>query len=709
MNIREIETEVDVSVVIGFMDWGVERLLLSVSSLVESFGELRGEVIVSDYGSRECPDLIEKIESLGARYVYTPTNGIWSRSRALNAGFAVSTGRVLVSTDADMLFSPRSMEAIGRRIIADPSEALVLQCRDLPREYDSVGVVTGGLDWAAFEASSTFRPRWGMGGMMAVSRDGFMTIRGFDERMEIYGGEDMDFAQRLRWAGRRLSWVEDPAVRMYHMWHPSTRSEMDKTPDGRAAIAVNRDIVLNDKSYVRNVTNWIHSPWDATPLASVVISTRDRAEYIAESVNSVLAQTARDIEIIVVDDGSTDHTSEVMSSFTDPRVRYFKREASGIAASRNFAATVSRGRFTVIHDDDDLMFPDRIENHFAALRAGASGTYGGWIDFDDKDGSVVAANPGKEFTFESLLFNGRIFAHATLMLETRLIRLLRYDEKLRSGSDFNLAIRLGRSGVSLNHTGYFHLVRRIHDKQVTTTDSGHQKSAARLTLSVALSAIPAGRQNALRKELKNAPPLPVKGSQDPSTWVKPYLPDHLVRRDIALHSAQVRDLPPSIAESPRLQIVEVINHMGGLEVPTKALLTAASWSDMAALRSAGIDFDVVSSRYADEVADDSTLLTSPVGELIDQALEMSDGENYVVITSHGGAMPSLNAPLIADMTVSDRDNKSTIRIHTISEEFSVGELLTAWQSGESFDVQFLQERVVPGSAAHWNLLERLTR
>lgn len=703
-----LETTVDVSVVIGFKDWGVERLLLSVSSLVHSFGELTGEVIVSDYGSLECPDLRGKVEALGARYVYTHTNGIWSRSRALNAGFAVSKGRVLVSTDADMLFSPGSLGAIGRRIISDPSEALVLQCRDLPSEFDSAGVVAHGLDWAAFEASSTFRPRWGMGGMMAVSRDGFLAIRGFDERMEIYGGEDMDFAQRLRWAGQRLSWLEDPAVRMYHMWHPSTRSETNKTPEGRAAIAINRNIVLNDKSYVRNVTKWTHRPSDAMPLASVVISTRNRAEYIAESVNSVLAQTVRDIEVLVIDDGSTDNTAEVLASFTDPRVRYFKREPRGIAAARNFAATVSRGRFTVVHDDDDLMFPDRVENHFAALLAGASGTYGGWIDFDNASGAVVAANPGKEFSFESILFSGRIYAHATLMLETRLIKSLKYDEKLRSGSDFNLAIRLGRSGVSLRHTGHFHLIRRIHDKQVTATDSGHQKSAARRTLSIALSAIPAGRQNALRKELKDLPSQPVKGLSDPSVWVKPYLPDHLVRRDISMNFFRIQDLPPAVANSSRLRVFEVTDHLAGGAPSATALLASASWAELGALRSAGIDFELRSSRYVDEQEDSAVELTNPISQIIGGLTYDDESMRYVVVTSHGGAMPTVDAPIVADSTVIDGKKKTAIRVHSVGDEFEWQNLYRAWQADEFLDIEFHQPGIIPGSTGHLALLEGLT-
>lgn len=701
---------IDVSVVIGFKDWGLERLLLSVSSLVEAFGGLRGEVIVSDYGSVNSLGVKENVEKLGARYVFTETNGVWSRSRALNAGFAVSTGRVLVSTDADMLFSPLSMEIVGRRILDDPNEALVLQCRDLPAAYDHEGVVRAEMNWKAFESSCTFRPRWGMGGMMAVSRDAFLDIRGFDERMEIYGGEDMDFAQRIRWSGRRLSWVEHPDVRMYHMWHPSTRTETDKSPEGAAAIAFNRDIVLNDRSFVRNVTHWKHRPADTKLLASVVITTKNRAEYVGESINSVLAQTVRDFEVIVVDDGSDDETSHVVEAFSDPRVRLFKRQAAGIAASRNFAATVSRGSFTVIHDDDDLMFPDRIENHFKALRAGDSGTYGGWIDFNNSNGEMVASNPGKVFTFENLLYNGRIFAHATLMLETRLIRLVGYDERLRSGSDFNLAVRLGRHGISLNHTDEFHLVRRIHAKQVTSVDSSRQKSSAAMTLASVLSAIPAGRQNALRKELRNLPDHAKLAGQDAAALVKPYLPDQLVIRDLVFDVNHAHLVPAKLADKDRLFVTRILDHLSSDGNEATAVLKSATWGEMAELRAAGVEFDVISSRFAFERPEEQLNPVAFVRGMVRSAVSNSEAALHVVISSAGDDLVVVDAPLLLHKTVVNSGASISVQVYSIPEDFKA-DLLLAEVSGSAgaLSVEFHQSNVVPGAAGHWDILEGITK
>lgn len=124
----------DVSVVIGFRDWGIQRLRLAVTSIQNSFNGIDGEVVLSDYGSSSRQETEQLAAELGISYVFTPKTGPWSRSRALNAGFAIASGDFLVSTDADMVFSPRSFERIVEIAKGNPTAAYFLQCRDLP-EY----------------------------------------------------------------------------------------------------------------------------------------------------------------------------------------------------------------------------------------------------------------------------------------------------------------------------------------------------------------------------------------------------------------------------------------------------------------------------------------------------------------------------------------------------------------------------------------------
>src|SRR5699024_5138499 len=171
-------------VVVGFRDWGAERIRRSACSIIESFGPVDGEVIISDYGSAD-PEPAKLVASeLGVQYVYTPGDAVWSRSRALNAGFAVAKGSLLISTDADMLFSPRAMWRIVETAREAEHCALFLQCRDLPSTMgDDYFASKAEVNWDDLEHAGRLRPRWGMGGMMAIPLAGYEKIRGFDERL----------------------------------------------------------------------------------------------------------------------------------------------------------------------------------------------------------------------------------------------------------------------------------------------------------------------------------------------------------------------------------------------------------------------------------------------------------------------------------------------------------------------------------------------
>lgn len=576
----------DVSVVIGFKDWGLNRLEMAVRSIQNSFGSLRGEVIVSDYGSADYEATRELLESLGAKYVYTETDGTWSRSRALNAGFAVSTGKVLISTDADMIFSPTAMETIGSLILDDPSLCLLLQCRDLPEGWSDEEVAAAGMQWNTFEQVSRLRPRWGMGGMMAVPRSTYLRIRGLDERMHTYGGEDIDFATRAKRAGQRLMWVDDSRVRMYHMWHAPTRNEHDKSQTASMAIEYNRNIVHHDKTFVRNTPVWAHRPADAQPLVTVAISTFNRAGFLTDSINSVLAQTMQDFEIVVVDDGSTDDTRSVVASFDDKRIRYFFQENAGIAVARNRAADEARGAYTAVHDDDDLMTPWRLEKHFEHIDAGVQGSFGSFVNFGNTSGEMKLF-ASKKLNAGTILESGGAPGHGTWLVETDVLRKFRYDESLSSGVDNNLALRMVRSGVVMRHTGEIMMLRRMHDGQVTVSDEQVQKTSARQTRQLFSFNTTTWGSEKLATERGSGDFVPVRHSKNLEV-LAPYLPDHLVSRTVR-YSGVFTELSQGklagLMKQASLQVQEFDDE--GEPRGCWGILRDASLSDIALLREAG--------------------------------------------------------------------------------------------------------------------------
>ncbi len=105
------------------------------------------------------------------------------------------------------------------------------------------------------------------------------------------------------------------------------------------------------------------------PLVSVVVITYNGAEFVGHAIESVLQQSWRNLELIVVDDGSTDDTDDVIARFNDPRLKYLKQANQGPNAARNYGIRESRGDFVAFLDCDDWWLPDKICRQVARRRA----------------------------------------------------------------------------------------------------------------------------------------------------------------------------------------------------------------------------------------------------------------------------------------------------------------------------------------------------
>ena len=103
------------------------------------------------------------------------------------------------------------------------------------------------------------------------------------------------------------------------------------------------------------------------PTVSVIMAAYNHAAYIAQAITSVLSQSWQDLELIVIDDGSTDRTREVVTGFADP-VRYIYQENQGQGGARNTGIAHARGEYISFLDDDDLWLPDYLETVMAVLR-----------------------------------------------------------------------------------------------------------------------------------------------------------------------------------------------------------------------------------------------------------------------------------------------------------------------------------------------------
>ena len=109
----------------------------------------------------------------------------------------------------------------------------------------------------------------------------------------------------------------------------------------------------------------------ASPLVSVLIPLYNKVDWVESTIQSALDQTYRNIEVIVIDDGSTDGSAEVVAALTDTRIRLISRENRGANATRNELLHEALGTYVQYLDADDLLLPNKLEIQVAGLEAGA--------------------------------------------------------------------------------------------------------------------------------------------------------------------------------------------------------------------------------------------------------------------------------------------------------------------------------------------------
>lgn len=134
------------------------------------------------------------------------------------------------------------------------------------------------------------------------------------------------------------------------------------------------------------------------PKVSVVIPAYNSEKYIAQTIDSVLEQTFRDYEIIVVDDGSTDKTAAIVKGYED-KVKYFFQENWGTSVARNTGVKNAKGKYIAFLDNDDLWFPDKLSLQINIMEAnsdvGMIFTDGQW--FDDVKIVRLSSRPTQDF------------------------------------------------------------------------------------------------------------------------------------------------------------------------------------------------------------------------------------------------------------------------------------------------------------------------
>ena len=177
-------------------------------------------------------------------------------------------------------------------------------------------------------------------------------------------------------------------------------------------------------------------------MVSVIIPTYNRADKIEKSITSVINQTYKDIEIIVVDDGSTDSTEKVVKKINDTRINYVKQKNSGACIARNYGIELSKGEYIAFHDSDDVWHINKLEKQLKIIETTGA-------DLVCCKMLRIKKN-NKKKTYPSKLKEGFLNNNAnlfgigtqTLLAKSKVFKNIMFDPKMPRYQDFELLLRI---------------------------------------------------------------------------------------------------------------------------------------------------------------------------------------------------------------------------------------------------------------------------
>lgn len=219
---------------------------------------------------------------------------------------------------------------------------------------------------------------------------------------------------------------------------------------------------------------------ESKKLVSVIMPCFNSASFLAEAIQSVLNQSFKDFELIVIDDCSTDSTSILMDYFVrkDKRVKYLKNNKNmGISYSRNRGVREAQGRFIAVMDSDDLMSPDRLKKSIKVLND-CDVVYTSYLQADENgklNGLIEPEIPTK-LNMKQIL-ETQMIPHVTMVGRKELFE---YKDEYRTNDDLFLVASLFKRGVRFKRIKEPLMIVRYHQSSTSATKDKEVKKVTEL-------------------------------------------------------------------------------------------------------------------------------------------------------------------------------------------------------------------------------------
>ncbi|OWK69445.1 glycosyltransferase [Pedobacter sp. AJM] len=215
-----------------------------------------------------------------------------------------------------------------------------------------------------------------------------------------------------------------------------------------------------------------------SPKITVFMAAYNVSAYIEESISSILNQTFKDFEFIIIDDGSTDDTALVVKKFSDSRIIFIQNDGNkGLPFTRNRLLELARGEYIAILDSDDIAYPERLQLQLSFFSShpevALCGGHGKIINEDGIEHEKKIIVPTNDLISMHMLF-GNPFINSSTMFKTQIFRELNGYRNFALAEDFDLFIRISEKYTIANIDAF--LVKyRIHGQNITIKRSEDQE------------------------------------------------------------------------------------------------------------------------------------------------------------------------------------------------------------------------------------------
>jgi glycosyltransferase involved in cell wall biosynthesis len=416
----------------------------------QSFREY--EIIVVDDGSTDkTADCVKKYPEI--KYIYQDNRGPAS---ARNTGVKEARGKYLAFMDADDVWDKNKLLIQFDYMEKHPEVGYTFTKHSLfyTEEMDSMP------DWIRKDYGDK-EPTAYIPSSLMIRKEIFLRAGYFDESFRL--AEDSDWFMRIRDIGIKMVVIEENLLhkRVHRLNLSSNIEETQKN----LLRAVKNSIIRNKKK----------------GKISVIVPVYNGEKYLGEAIESIVAQSLKPYEIIVVDDGSTDNTALVCKKYTDcigTKFKYIKKENEGAALARNIGILEAEGEYLAFLDADDLWTENRLEQGFKEITMDLSCAmvFGMVEEFFSPD---TDENFRVRYKCSSIPLKG-MHPGTMLIRKDDFMRIGLFSEKYKTGEFLEWYGRASAEGLKHKMIEKVHMKRRIHYSNHGITNKANNEDYAKI-------------------------------------------------------------------------------------------------------------------------------------------------------------------------------------------------------------------------------------